>query len=555
VHSSVNMAESGLSILGERESGSDVRAANVTAVMALANILKSSLGPQGLDKMLVDDIGDVTISNDGATILKQLEVEHPAAKVLVELANLQDTEVGDGTTSVVIIAAELLKRANELVKNNIHPTTIMAGYRIAMKESIKYIQEHLSMKVDSLEQDVLMQVARTSLSSKFVGAESSLFSKIVVDAIKAVKVVGQDGKMKYPVNQVNILKSHGQSASESMLVPNGYALQLFRASQEMPTSVKPAKIALLDFDLKKYRMSMGVNIVIDDPEELEKVRQREMDITKEKIKKILDAGANVIYTTKGIDDMAMKYLTEAGVLGVRRVDKRDMRRIAKCTGATVLLTMATMEGDEAFEASNLGSAEEVCEQRVGDNDFIFMKGCAGSKAATILLRGANEFMLEEADRSVHDALCAVSRTMESNSVVPGGGAVETALSLHLEDHARTFDSYEQWAISEFAEALLTIPKTLAVNAALDAIDLLSTLRVRHYASQTAKDEKKKEYKWYGLDLINNGVQNSIKQGVVEPMVSKLKSLKFATEAAITILRIDDLVKIAPDPEPEGGGGM
>lgn len=236
---------------------------------------------------------------------------------------------------------------------------------------------------------------------------------------------------------------------------------------------------------------------------------------------------------------------------MRRVNKQDMRRIAKCTGGHVLVTMATIEGDEAFDESYLGHAEEVVEQRVGDNDFIFLKGCAKSKAATILLRGANEFMLEEADRSVHDALCAVSRTLESNSVVPGGGAVEVALSLHLEDHARTFDSYEQWAISEFSEALLTIPKTLASNAALDSIDLLATLRVRHYASQTSQDAKKKEYKWYGLDLLNNTVRNSVAAGVVEPMVSKLKSLKFATEAAITILRIDDLVKIAPEPEPQG----
>lgn len=541
--------DSGLSILGERESGTDVRAANVTAVAALANILKSSLGPQGLDKMLVDDIGDVTITNDGATILKQLEVEHPAAKVLVELAHLQDTEVGDGTTSVVIIAAELLKRANELVKRQIHPTTVMSGYRIAMKESIKWIQAHLQVKVDALDSDVLQQVAATTLSSKFVGAESSLFTKIVVDAIKAVKVVGQDGKNKYPVGQVNILKAHGQSASESVLC-NGYALMMMRTSQEMPTTVSPARIALVDFDLKKHKMGMNVNIVVDDPAELEKIRQQEMNITRDKIKKITDAGTNVIYTTKGIDDMAMKYLTDAGVMAFRRVNKQDMKRISKCTGAHIMLTLATLEGDEAFDKSNLGHAEEVCEQRVGDNDYMFIKGTSQSKAATILLRGANEFMLEEADRSVHDALCAVSRTLESNSVVPGGGAVEVALSLHLEDYARTFDSYEQWAISEFAEALLTIPKTLASNAALDAIDLLADLRVRHHASQTSQDPKKKEYKWFGLDLTNNTVRNSIEAGVVEPMVSKLKSLKFATEATITILRIDDLVKIAPEQQQQ-----
>mmetsp|Transcript_7514 Transcript_7514/g.21448 ORF Transcript_7514/g.21448 Transcript_7514/m.21448 type:complete len:546 (-) Transcript_7514:75-1712(-) len=544
------MADLGLTLQGERQSGADVRGANVTAVMALSNILKSSLGPQGLDKMLVDDIGDVTITNDGATILKQLEVEHPAAKVLVELANLQDSEVGDGTTSVVIVAAELLKRANELVKNNIHPTNIIAGYRLAMRESIKYIQANLSIPIDKLDQDVLLNIAKTTLSSKFVGSDADLFGKMVVDAIKAVKVVGPEGKAKYPVSQVNLIKSHGQSSRESMLVPSGYAIQLARASQEMPTSVASAKIALLDFDLKKHKMGMGVNIVIDDPEELERVRQREMDITKEKIQKILDHGTNVIFTTKGIDDFAMKYLVEAGVLAVRRVDNKDIKRIGKCTGARLILTMADADGGETFDPASLGSAGEVLEQRVGDNDFIFIKGCTAAKAATILLRGANEFMLDEADRSVHDALCAVSRTLESNSVAPGGGAVETALSLHLEDYARTFDSYEQFAIAEFAEALLTIPKTLAMNAALDAIDLLAALRVRHHAAQSGQDPKKADYKWYGLDLTNGGVRNSITAGVLEPLVSKLKSLKFATEAAITILRIDDLIKIQPDQEQQ-----
>jgi len=542
------MAESGLSILGERESGQDVRAANVTAVAALANILKSSLGPQGLDKMLVDDIGDVTITNDGATILKQLEVEHPAAKVLVELSNLQDTEVGDGTTSVVIIAAELLKKANELVKNGIHPTTIMSGYRIAMKESIKYIQEHMSLKVDGLGEEILQQVATTSLNSKFVGAESALFSKIIVDAIKAVKIVGQNGKAKYPVGQINVLKSHGQSASESMLLPNGYAMQLMRAGQEMPTSVKPAKIALLDFDLKKHRMGMSVNIVVEDPDELEKIRQKEMDITKEKIDKIIKSGANVILTTKGIDDMAMKYLVEAGIIGVRRVTKGDIKRIAKCTGGAMQLTMATLDGEEAFEESYLGHAEEFVEERVGDNDFCFVKGSKSSKATTILLRGANEFMLEEMDRSVHDAVCAVSRTLESNSVVPGGGAVEAALNIYLEESARKLGSREQLAVAEFAEALLTVPKTLAINAALDAIDLVARLRAHHNAAQTQPD--KKDYRWFGLDLVNGKVKNSVTSGVLEPMVSKLKSLKFATEAAITILRIDDLIKLEPEQQQQ-----
>eukprot|EP00397_Hematodinium_sp_SG-2012_P031893 GEMP01033903.1.p1 GENE.GEMP01033903.1~~GEMP01033903.1.p1 ORF type:complete len:544 (+),score=143.11 GEMP01033903.1:41-1672(+) len=537
--------QTGLSIAGDRHTGQDVRSANVTAVMTLSNILKTSLGPQGLDKMLVDDIGDVTITNDGATILRKLEVEHPAAKVLVELAYLQDAEVGDGTTSVVIIAAELLKRANQLVKQQIHPTTIISGYRKAMKESIKYIQENLGVKTETLGEQVFQAVAKTTLSSKFVGGDSEFFSKLVCDAVLSVKMVNAEGKVKYPVHQINILKSHGKSAHESTLVPNGYALALSRAGQQMPMLVSPAKIALLDFDLKKHQMR-NVEIRITDPDEVEKIRQKEMDITKEKIKLILDAGVNCIFTSRGIDDMCIKYLAEGGCMGVRRVDKKDLKRLAKATGARICLTLATMDGGEAFDTSAIGKAEEVVEDRVGDNDHIFIKGCAALKATTLLLRGANEYMLDEVERSVHDALMAVSKTMESKSVVPGGGAVETAVSIYLEDYARKIETREQLAIAEFADALLTIPTTLTVNAAMDSIEMVSKLRVCHHAAMT--DPSKKNDRFMGADLINNGVFNALDNGVVEPMMSKLKSLKFATEAAITILRIDDLIKLDPEPE-------
>jgi len=537
----------GLSIRGDLTSGQDVRAANVTAVMTLANILKTSLGPQGLDKMLVDDIGDVTITNDGATILKKLEVEHPAAKVLVELAYLQDAEVGDGTTSVVIIAAELLKRANELVKQQIHPTTIISGYRKAMKEAVKYIQENLGVKTETLDEGIFRAVAKTTLSSKFVGGDSEFFSKLVCDAVASVKMINADGKAKYPVHQVNVLKSHGRSAHESLLVPNGYALALSRAGQQMPTRVSPAKIALLDFDLKKHNMR-NVEIQVSDPNEVEKIRQKEMDITKEKIKLILDAGVNCIFTTRGIDDMCIKYLAEGGCIGVRRVEKHDLKRLAKATGARPCLTLATMDGGEAFDVSAVGEAEEVVEDRVGDNDHIFIRGCKALKATTLLLRGANEYMLDEVERSVHDALMAVSKTMESKSVVPGGGAVETAVSIHLENYAREIQTREQLAIQEFAAALLTIPTILTVNAAMDSIEMVSKLRVCHH--NAVLDPAKRNDRFTGADLINNGVFNALENGVVEPMMSKLKSLKFATEAAITILRIDDLIKLDPEPEPE-----
>jgi T-complex protein 1 subunit alpha len=322
--------------------------APVTAACAVANIVKSSLGPVGLDKMLVDQIGDVTITNDGATILKQLEVEHPAAKVLVELSDLQDQEVGDGTTSVVIIAAELLKRANQLVKHKIHPTSVISGYRLAMRESVKYIKKNLTIAADTLGRENLLNAARTSMSSKIIGTDSDFFAEMVVKAVTSVRHVRKNGKVVYPVRAINILKAHGRSAAESHLV-DGFALNHIRSAQGMPKSVQNAKIAFLDFNLNKHRIQMGVQVLINTPGEIEKVVQREMDICKERINKMFAAGVIVVLTTKAIDDMALKYFVEAGAIGIRRVNLGDMRRLAKATGGRVLMTLSDMEGEEEFD--------------------------------------------------------------------------------------------------------------------------------------------------------------------------------------------------------------
>ena len=539
-----------LGIEGERESGMDVRNNNSLAITSIANIVKTSLGPQGLDKMMVDDIGDVVITNDGATILNNLNVEHPAAKVLVELAQIQDREVGDGTTSVVILAAELLKRGNQLIQNKIHPTTVISGFRLALKESIRFIQKEMVIKQDNINKDVLIKCANTTLSSKLIGPEANHFSPLVVDAILNSKHGQLDGSFKYPVKSISILKCHGKSTTESFLV-NGYAIQQYRGSQGMPMTVKKAKVACLDMSLNKFRLNLGVQVLVDNPENLEKIRQREMDVTKERCAKLIKAGANVIVCTKGIDEFAIKYFVEAGAIAIRRVSKVELRQIAKATGAIVTTTFADENGGESVDPSILGECEECCEDRVGDNDFIFFKNCKSQKSQTIFLRGANEYMLDEIERSVHDALCSIKRVLESNSLVVGGGTVEVATSVYLDDFARSVGSREQFAIAEFAETLNIIPKVLSNNAAKDASDLLSKLRSVHNKSQKTSDENSAILKHTGLDLVNGKIRNNYNAGVFEPAISKIKSLKFATEAAITILRIDDLIKLNAE---RGGGG-
>jgi len=531
---------SALALGGERTTGKDIRAQNVMAAASIANIVKSSLGPVGLDKMLVDDIGDVTITNDGATILKLLDVEHPAAKILCELADLQDQEVGDGTTSVVIIAAELLKNASTLIKQKLHPTSIISGYRLACREACRYITEQLAISTAELAEADVISCAKTSMSSKLVGVDSDFFAKMVVDAATAIKRTGNKGEVKIPIKSINVLKAHGGDMKDSVLVP-GYALNCTVACEGMPKKIENAKIAFLDFSIQKSKMHMGVQVLIDDPEQLGAVRERESDITKERINEVLASGANVILTSGGIDDLCLKYFVESGAMAVRRVKKIDLKRIARACGGSVCLSLANLEGEESYDASMLGHADEVVQDRVSDDELILIKNPHVKAASSIILRGANDFMLDEMDRSIHDALCVVKRVLESCSIVPGGGAVEAALSIYLENFATSLASREQIAIAEFANSLLVIPKVLTVNAAKDSADLVAKLRAYHNASQTQPD--KGHLKTVGLDLVSGTVRDNRAAGVLEPTMSKIKCLKFATEAAITILRIDDMVTL------------
>lgn len=398
----------------------------------------------------------------------------------------------------------------------------------------------MTKKVSELGPECLVNAALTSMSSKLIGKDGNYFAQMCVDAMQAVATQNNQGVTKYPVKAVNILKIVGGASADSELIP-GFACEESRASTQMDKCKVGAKIALLDFCLRKKPLKFGIQMVISDPNELEAMRKTETEVVERKCQLIIDSGANVVLTTGGIDDIAVQYMVEHGIIGIRRIPKRKMRVIAKLTGGTLITNLSDMDGTDVLTQAQLGVAEKIEERRVGDRNVTFIMGCSSTSAQTILLRGPNYYMLDEIERSLHDSLCVVKRVLESKRVVPGGGAVEAALSVYLEHVAESMASREQLAIAEFAQALLIIPKTLALNGAHDATDLVAQLRGFHNAAQSDETRKQK-YMYTGLNLENGRARDNLAAGVLEPSMSKIKSIKFATEAAVTILRIDDSIK-------------
>ncbi|AFM97909.1 T-complex protein 1 subunit alpha [Encephalitozoon hellem ATCC 50504] len=523
---------------GESYSGISAVERNAKAMMKVYNAIKTSFGPLGLDKMCVDSAGEVSITNDGATILQNMVVDDPAAKILVDLATHQDHEVGDGTTSVVLIAASLIEKGAGLIASGVHPSVVVSGYKMAFNECVQFIKKSISKSALNLGPKALKNVVKTSISSKVINSENELFCGIVIDALKCIESTGENKKNTYPIEDINILKHPGGSMKESFLY-QGYALNCSLASNFMKKQIKKPKILCIDFGLQKYKNPLTVSIVVDDPNRLEDIRKKELEITKKQVKAIIDSGADVVLTTRGIDDMCTKILLEAGIVGVRRCKKEDLVVIAKATGTGLVNSISDLNGTDSITA--LGSADKFEVVPIGEEECILINGLK-RKMASIILRGANSQLLDEMQRSVHDAICVLKRTLESNNIVPGGGSVECALSLMLEKFAFTVNSKEHVAIHRYAESLLSIPKILATNAGLDSNEIVASLM----SSQSKESAKSSDSKFLGIDVTTGRIQDNFEHGIIEPSMNKMKSLKAATEAAISILRINEVIILPPD---------
>ena len=505
-----------------RTTGRDAQRNNIAAAKAVADAIKTTLGPKGMDKMLVDSIGDIVITNDGVTILEEMEIEHPAAKMMVEVAKTQNEEVGDGTTTSVVIAGELLKRAEELLDQNIHPTVITKGYKIAKEEALRILDE-IATEINIDDEETLKKIVLTSLSGKAAGKASPKLAEIIVKAVKAV-ARKENGKIIIDKDDIKRVKKHGASIDETQLI-NGIVIDKEVVHPQMPKEVKNAKIALLDLALEIKEPETDTKINITSPEQLQAFIEQEQKMLKEMVNKIAATGANVVFCQKGIDDIAQHYLAKKGILAARRVKKSDMEALAKATGGRIVSNL------DDLTSKDLGYAEKVEEKKVAGEAMIFVTGCKDPKAVTILVRGSTEHVADEADRSVEDGIGALISAIELGKIVPGAGAAEEEVSRRLKKFAEKFSGREQLAIQAFAESLEVIPRTLAENAGLDPIDILVKLRAAHEQGKIS----------YGINLFEGRIEDAVEMGVIEPLKVKTQAIKSAAEAAEMILRIDDVI--------------
>ena len=520
----------------ERTRGKDAMENNIAAAKVIAEAVRTSLGPRGMDKMLVDQFGDVVITNDGATILKEIDVQHPAAKMMVEVAKTQDSEVGDGTTSSVILAGELLKRAEKLLQQKIHPTVITEGFRKASEKAVEILEE-MSIKSGIDDAEGLKNCARTCMSSKIVSESKEMLADICIDAIKAVAEKDENGKWVADIEKVQIQKKEGESIDETSLI-KGIILDKEVVSPGMPKIAKDAKVLLLQSAIEIEKTEFDAKLQITSPDQIQQFLDEEERMLRTMVDKIVNSGANVVVCQKGIDDMAQHFLTKAGVMAIRRVKKSDIEKLAKATGGMIFTNL-----DDITE-ERLGFAGLVEERKIMNDSWIFVEECKDPKSVVILIRGGTELIIDEVDRAIHDALCVVRNVVEDQKIVGGGGAPEVETAIQLRKYAQTLGGREQLAVEVFADSLDIIPKTLAENAGLDQIDVLMKLRAAHQAGN----------KFAGHNLETGEViLDMMAVGVVEPTVVKIQAIKSSTEAASMILRIDDVIAGAKSAMPPGGG--
>ncbi|WXG43417.1 MAG: thermosome subunit beta [Promethearchaeati archaeon SRVP18_Atabeyarchaeia-1] len=520
-----------------RNRGRDAQSSNILAAKVIAEAIKTSLGPRGMDKMLVDSLGDVTLTNDGATILKEIDVQHPAAKMIVEVAKTQDDEVGDGTTTAVIIAGELLRKAEELLDKDIHPITIVSGYKKAADESCKYI-ESIAIPIEPEDKDALKKVAMTSLNTKGVTGAREHFGQIAVDAVSAIAEKRGD-KIRADIELINVIKKQGKSLFETELV-NGMIIDKEVVHARMPKRIKNARIALLDAPLEIEKTEMDAEIRITDPSQMKAFLDEEEKMLKEMVDKVAATEANVVICQKGIDDLAQHYLAKAEIMAIRRAKKSDMEKLAKATGGKIVTNLDDLSADQLGEA---GLVEEV---RIGEDKLTYVRECKEPRAVTILIRGGTEHVVDEAERSMHDALCVTRDAIEDGKILAGGGAPQMEISKHLRGFAEA-GGKEQLAIEAFADAMEVIPKTLAENGGYDQLDILVDLRAKH---------EKPVNKWFGVNVFTGKTADMLKENVIEPLRVTEQAIKSASEVAEMILKIDDVIasKATAGGMPGGPGG-